>query len=199
MTYNNSNSPSVTEILLDIRSGKAGRDRVLIQLYQDKKLRAGIASVIRNVGGSKENFDDIFTTTLIQFVKTVIKRPDMVIRNELNTYLISIAKYICLANRKKQSKMTVSSELSKVMEWEDSPESLVVKKEKIHLLHELISSLGDKCKEVLMYWANGYKMKEIAKLMDYKSENMAKKKKYKCFKSLLLIMEENPQIKSALR
>lgn len=199
MTYNNSNSPSVTEILLDIRSGKAGRDRVLIQLYQDKKLRAGIASVIRNVGGSKENFDDIFTTTLIQFVKTVIKRPDMVIRNELNTYLISIAKYTCLANRKKQSKMTVSSELSKVMEWEDSPESLVVKKEKIHLLHELISSLGDKCKEVLMYWANGYKMKEIAKLMDYKSENMAKKKKYKCFKSLLLIMEENPQIKSALR
>ena len=58
---------------------------------------------------------------------------------------------------------------------------------------------GKNCKEVLMLWAYGYKMKEIANIMNYKSDNMAKKKKYKCFKELLEFLEQNPEAKSALR
>jgi len=195
----NTINTETVQLLEDIRSGKEGRDRVLIQLYKDKKLRNGLASVIRIVGGTPEDFEDIFTSTLMQFVKTVIKRPELVIRNQLNTYIISIAKYICMAQRKKSKNLDLNYEINDEMELEEGPESLVINKEKIHLLHEVMSILGDKCKKVLMYWANGYRMKQIAELMDYKSENMAKKKKYKCFKSLLLILEKNPQIKSALR
>ena len=50
-----------------------------------------------------------------------------------------------------------------------------------------------------MHWANGYSMKEIAVLMDYKSDMMAKKKKYKCFKELLNYIEKHPEIKNVLR
>ena len=184
---------------MDIRSGKEGRDRVLIQLYKDEKLRIGVVNVVRKLGGTSEDFEDVFSTTLMQFVKTVINRPELTIKHQLNTYIISIAKYICMAQRKKNKNLNLNYDMNNELDFEEGPESLVIIKEKIYLLHEVISSLGDKCKEVLMYWANGYRMKEIAKLMGYKSENMARKKKYKCFKALLIMMEKNPKIKSALR
>lgn len=195
---NISNIPTY-QILVDIRSGKEGRDRVLIQLYKDEKLRIGVVNVVRKLGGTSEDFEDVFSTTLMQFVKTVINRPELTIKHQLNTYIISIAKYICMAQRKKNKNLNLNYDMNNELDFEEGPESLVIIKEKIYLLHEVISSLGDKCKEVLMYWANGYRMKEIAKLMGYKSENMARKKKYKCFKALLIMMEKNPKIKSALR
>ena len=187
------------QIFRDIRSGKQGRDEVIIRLYKDPKLRKGIQSAIIKMGGTQDDVNEVLTTTLMQFVKTVIQKQDLYIKYQLNTYIISIAKYIWLAKRKKDTKYSYNEEYLEEEEWADSPETLVLEKDKIDLLHELMQKLGKNCKEVLMYWANGYKMKEIASLLDYKSENMAKKKKYQCFKSLLIYIEDNPRIKSALR
>ena len=189
----------VDQIFRDIRSGKEGRDQVIIRLYKDLKLRKGIQSAIIKMGGTQDDVNEVLTTTLMQFVKTVIQKKDLHIKYQLNTYIISIARYIWLAKRKKDAKYSYNEEYLEEEEWADSPETLILKKDKISLLHELMQKLGKNCKEVLMYWANGYKMKEIASLLDYKSENMAKKKKYQCFKSLLIYIEDNPRIKSALR
>ena len=195
------NSRQVSQTLNDIRSGKAGRDRVLVRLYKDEKLRLGMRSVILKMGGTHENFNEIFSTTLMQFVKTVIQRPDLIIKNELNTYIIAIAKYVWLANRRKEDKSYEGDDHRREEDdrWENCPESLVIKKEKILLLEGLMEKLGKNCKEVLIHWANGYRMKEIAEIMGYKSADMAKKKKYQCFKALLTYIENNPHVKSALR
>lgn len=192
---------STDQVLTKIRSGKEGRDLVLTHLYNDTKLSSGIKSVIYKMGGSEENFKDVFASTLMQFVKTVLQKPDLVIKHELNTYITSIARYLWLANKRKDSKYSFQELPIEDSDenWEDGPETLVLKKEKFFLLQELMDELGTNCKEVLMYWANGYKMKEIAELMNYKSADMAKKKKYQCFKALLSYLEENPNIKSALR
>ena len=183
----------------EIRSGKDGRDQVLTSLYKNDKLRNGIRSVIFRMGGSEDHFNDLFTSTLMQFVKTVMQKKDLEIRCELNTYITSIARYLWLAKKRKDSKYSYNDELAVEEEWEDGPETLVLKKEKLNLLSEVLQELGKNCKEVLMYWANGIKMKEIAVFMNYKNGDVAKKKKYQCFKSLLLLMEENPHLKSALR
>jgi len=193
------NDQFTQQLLIDIRSGKLGRDKALRSLYKNEKLRLSIQAVIHRMGGTQENFKDIFASTLMQFVKTVIQKPDLVIRHELNTYITSIARYLWLASKKKDSKYSFNEEFPNEEKWEDGPETLVLKKEKIHLLHQLMEQLGKNCKEVLMHWANGFKMKEISELMNYKSANMAKKKKYQCFKSLLSFLESNPQVKAALR
>ena len=117
----------------------------------------------------------------------------------LNTYIISIAKYLWLANKKKENRVvSKNEEMLKEEEWVDCPETLLIRKERVHLLQDLLQEMGRNCKDVLMYWANGYKMREIAEIMNYKSENMAKKK-YECFKSLLLYVEANPHVKTVLR
>ena len=72
-------------------------------------------------------------------------------------------------------------------------------KDEMTLLHSLLETLGKNCKEVLLLWGNGYKMRDIADIIGYKSEEMAKKKKYQCFKTLLIYLEQNPEIKKSLR
>ncbi len=188
------------KLLSQIRSGKQGRDDVIRQLYHDQSLKTTIFGLVINNGGKEENALEVFNTTLIQFVKTVIKNNDMEIETSIRQYLIGIAKYVWLkelSDRKKHrsEEWQIHHDKKDVIQ----PEALVILKEKKELLTDLLAKLGRNCKEVLMHWANGYRMHQIAAMLGYQSEGMAKKKKYKCMKQLLIFIEENPTIKEALR
>lgn len=187
-------------IISKIRSGKTGRDEAIGILYSDEVLRNKISIVIKKYGGQKSDFEDTFNTALMQFVKTVIKNKEMVITTSLHAYICGIAKFVWMnASRKANKIPTENIDDQYDIKADTTPESLLLNQSKIENLNGLLEKLGRNCKEVLMYWANGYSMKEIAVLMGYKSDNMAKKKKYKCFKELLDYLEENPDIKNTLR
>ena len=190
----------IERILTKIRSGKSGRDEVIGQLYYDEVLRQKIKSVVLRYGGQQHDIEEVFNTTLMQFVKTVVKNKEMAINSSLHGYLSGVAKYVWM-NQSKKEKKNRSEEIDDQFDIQSdtTPESLLLDQSKVDLLGGLLQKLGRNCKEVLMYWANGYSMKEIAEMMDYKSDNMAKKKKYKCFKELLDYLEAHPEIKNALR
>ncbi len=195
-----SNTLNNQQTLDTIRSGKEGRDKILVSLYRDEKLKRSIVGMIIKNGGDEESAMQVFNNALIQFVKTVIKKQEMTIDTSIHQYIIGIARFLWykeIADKKKHR----SEELQSYHEGTDDiqPESLVIFQEKKHLLTALLDKLGRNCKEVLMYWANGYRMKAIAEMMGYQSEGMAKKKKYQCMKELLKYVENNPSIKSALR
>lgn len=183
-----------------IRSGKSGRDEVIKRLYYDDELRRKIRMVIHRYGGNNNDFDEIFNTTLMQFVKTVIKNREMVISSSLHSYISGITKYVWMNKIKREQKHRsedIDDQLD--LQTDITPERLLLDQTKVDQLQGLLQKLGKNCKEVLMYWANGYSMKEIAEKMDYKSDHMAKKKKYKCFKELLSYLEAHPEIKNTLR
>ena len=190
----------IERILTKIRSGKSGRDEVIGQLYYDEVLRQKIKSVVLRYGGQQHDTEEVFNTTLMQFVKTVVKNKEMAINSSLHGYLSGVAKYVWM-NQSKKEKKNRSEDIDDQFDIQSdtTPESLLLDQSKVDLLGGLLQKLGRNCKEVLMYWANGYSMKEIAEMMDYKSDNMAKKKKYKCFKELLDYLEAHPEIKNALR
>ncbi len=187
-------------IISKIRSGKPGLDEAIKILYYDEVLRNKVNFVIKKYGGQSSDFEEVFSTTLMQFVKTVIKNKDMVITSTLYSYLCGIAKFVWINKSKKENKThTENIDDQYDIRSDTTPESLLLDQTKIENLNDLLGKLGKNCKEVLMFWANGYSMKEIANMMGYKSDNMAKKKKYKCFKALLDYLEQNPEIKKTLR
>ena len=192
--------PDIETLISKIRSGKAGRDEVIGLLYYDEVLRQKIKMVIHRYGGQSNDFDEVFNTTLMQFVKTLMQNKEMVITSNLHSYMCGIAKYVWMNKSKKENKKRVENIDDQYdIKSDTTPVSLLLDQSKVEQLNGLLQKLGRNCKEVLMYWANGYSMKEIATMMNYKSDNMAKKKKYKCFKELLNYLEENPDIKNALR
>lgn len=66
------------------------------------------------------------------------------------------------------------------------------------MLTSVLNQLGVKCREVLMYWASGYKMAEIAKLLDYASDVVVRRKKMNCMQELLTYLDANAHIKAEL-
>ena len=190
----------IKAILSKIRSGKPGRDEVIAKLYYDEVLRNKIRAVVSQYGGQKVDFDDTFNIALMQFIKTVVKNKEMVITTSIHSYVCGIAKYVWMKKFKKENKILVEDIDNQYdIKSDTTPESLLVDQAKIEELNDLLQKLGKNCKEVLMYWANGYSMKEVAAMMGYKSDNMAKNKKYKCFKELLDYLENNPEVKNALK
>lgn len=190
----------IKETIKRIRSGKTGRDEVISNIYNDNVLRAKIESVVIKYGGKKSDFQTVFNNVLMQFVKTAIKNKNLEINSSLHAYLCGIAKYNWLNHTKKETKHR-SEDIDEQYDLSSNitPETLLIDQGKIELLSALLKKLGKNCKEVLMYWANEYSMVEIAEMMDYKSDMMARKKKYKCFKELLSFLEANPEIKNILR
>ena len=75
----------------------------------------------------------------------------------------------------------------------DSPENQLISEERRTMLNQLLSRLGERCKRVLILWASGYSMREIAEKLELSSEAMARKTKYKC-KSQLMEMVEGVDI-----
>lgn len=187
-------------LLRNIRFNKSERDAAIASLYHDTALKEAIKSTLLSKGARAEDIQDIFGETLLQFVKTVVKNPTLELAVGLKRYLQGIAKHVWYNRLRKEGKHDhIDLDSAIGLEGDIQVEELVLKKEKYTLLHELVGKMGSKCKDVLMYWANGYDMQKIASFMDYKSSDMAKKKKFLCMKKLLLYIEQNPQIKEALR
>jgi len=191
---------TATSIILSrIRSGKESRDAVIKELFLDSDLKSKISFITRRYSSPDQTMDHVFNETLMKFVKTVIKNPDLTIANDVHSYLCGIARYTCLNLIGKTKSRTKDLDAQFDIATDVTPETLILKQDKHDVLQGLLSKLGRNCQEVLMHWANGYSMKEIATMMNYKSDMMAKKKKYKCFKELLNYLEEHPEIKNILR
>lgn len=193
-------SQDIAALLDQIRSGKEGRDAVISQLYYDQSLIKRVHAVIYKYGGNKEDFDEVFNQSLMQFVKSVVRNREMVISTDVHSYISGISKFVWLGELKKRGKHTTANIDDQYDLADDyTPETLLIDHSKKEIITTLLERLGRNCKEVLLHWANGYKMAEIADIMKYKSEGMVRKKKYQCFKELLSIIETNPQIKTILK
>ena len=70
-----------------------------------------------------------------------------------------------------------------------NPETQLLSDEQKEILDELLSRLGERCKNVLKLWLNGYSMKEIASKLELTSDTMARKIKYKCKNDLMNMLD----------
>lgn len=188
-----------TQLIKKIRSGKSGRDQVIKQIYFDEAIQQGVKGMLRSQGADTKQLDALYNATIMEFVVTVVRKKDFEISGSLKSYLSGIAKYVWYKEVKKANKHR-SDDIDEVRNLSDgsNPSDLLIDLEQKGLIHQLLSNLGKNCKEVLLLWANGYSMQEIAESMDYQSEGMARKKKYKCMKSMTQYVSEHPNIKNLL-
>jgi len=183
-----------------VRTSKAERDQAIKLLYFDEKIVSDISRIVHTGGGDKADVKVVHSEALMQFVKTAVGNTELVINGSLRGYILGIAKFVWYKKATKQARHRVLD----VDEQHDvtdgiAVDDLVIKTEKAHLLQDLLSKMGETCKEVLMHWAHGFKMAEIASMIGYSGEAMAKKKKYQCMKKLLTYIADHPHIKEALR
>lgn len=180
-----------------VRSGKDGRDKVIKMLYQNEQMRAKAIKYVTTNSGTKEDGLSVYCDSILTLVKQMATRRNWSITSSLDSYLAGIVRYTWLNDLRKRKKASGIDEATAVED--NSALVTLITTDRHEYLHKTLDYLGDRCKEVLLLWANGYSMQEIADQCCYKSTDMAKKKKYQCLKGLIAFIERSPQVKERLR
>jgi RNA polymerase sigma factor (sigma-70 family) len=161
-----------------IRADKT--DKTLDSLYS---FFPAVRKMILRNGGTPQDAEDIFQEALIVFCRR-IKDPNFLLTSKPSTYLFSVCRFLWKDELKKRRRI-VNGEpesLAGPAEAADAGIGEAVEKENgARLAEQALTQLGERCRELLLLFYNRrLKLKEIAGMMGYTSENTAKNQKYKC-------------------
>lgn len=122
-------------------------------------------------------------------------------RSSLKTYLYRIFKNKCvdLIRKKTTNKRSIyqTAPLSEMMNMiADRAKNVIqqlIDKNDFDLLKTRLNELGENCRKLLLFFADGYNDKEIALFMEYKSADVVKTSRLRCLEKLRgLYIQENP-------
>ncbi len=176
----------------DLRAGGAAYERAVDCLYR-KHRNDVVGRLQRYVGylsGQHEEMKDLVQDAFIIMLQKITGTGYN--DGSLLHFWVGIAKGL-LRNKVKRDARTdlVDDSLKFDDVTTESPESQFLQKEKVEILDALLSELGERCKSVLLMWANGYSMKEITAKLEFTSEVMARKTKFKCKEKLVKLVSNS--------
>jgi RNA polymerase sigma factor (sigma-70 family) len=114
-------------------------------------------------------------------------------RSELKTYLYQIFSNQCVSYIRKKTTNKASSNYDTVLLSEimypmtDSTQNIIqkiIENEEEKTLLQRLSLIGEKCKELLMLWSDGFSDKEIMTTLAYSSADVVKVSRMRCINKL---------------
>jgi len=187
------------EILTSLSGGKASELGILEYLYSSN-IKA-ITSLILKNNGQVTDAEDILQDAIIVLYEK-IKKGGFRLQSALSTYIYSVSKFIWLNQLRKNKRVSHVSDFlfeeDKSIVGEEIQEIFHYDQEQF--IGQLFEKVGDDCKKVLvMSIYHKAPMKEIAELMDYKNEQIARNKKTKCLGKLRAIVKDSPKYQSIIK
>ncbi len=149
------------------------REKAFKKLY---RLYPKIEALILSKGGNKQDASDVFQEALI-ILNRNLEKSDFKLSSSFYTYLYSVSRFIWKDTQKKISKQ----ELHNLNDTEVEHFHSVLEEKKYQLAERAFLELGERCRQLLqLFYLKAMSFKDIAKVMQFKSEKIAKNQKYKC-------------------
>jgi len=185
------------QIVQAIETGGRSEDQVIA--YMIEQNFGKISSLITSRNGSVADAEDIFQEALAALILN-IKKGSFRAQSTLNTYLYSICKGMWYKKFRRYTKERDYKSGLMIDDRDlDTPEVELLDLEQKDLLNQLFDQLKTKCKEVLLFWGQGYAMAEIAERLEFSGSQVAMNKKNKCLKELHVLMEDDPTVQHLLK
>ena len=185
-----------------IQKSSTERNELLVSIHNNLQLRNTIKSYLKSKGATDIELDHLYNETLVALIKTGFATKNILnLTGDLEPYLMGIARNLWYQECKKRKREISLPEVISHQTADDQPvaEEIFLTKERYALLHDVLEKLRSNCRAVLMHWANGFSMTEIAEKLGYQSEGMARKKKSQCLAELNDFLFQNPHIKLHLQ
>ena len=187
------------EIVKAIKSGGRGRQDVIRHLYNQKDVKGKIIQFVQRNSGNFQDGQDMFHEGIIVIDRN-IRQDKFKMESSVNGYLFSICRFLWMNQIRKQGKMTLTEDNSRLDDVDEvTPETQLFDDEQKNVLRKLMSHLGERCQKILELWKLSYSMDEIASELGFSSPAMARKNKYRCQKSLMALVGQNPELVAVLR
>lgn len=177
-----------------IHTIKQGNQQPLMDAYKLYRNEFIHFAFIR-YGCDPENAKDIFQDVLMAFYENVKSGKLTEITSDLKTYLFAIGKFKLINFQKKEARKVTFDTSSLINSQHLNEDSMADKEEQEFIkstINRFLNEQCEDCKKVLeMYYFEELDMKTIADKMGYKNANVAKKKKYECFKKMAEMVKKN--------
>jgi len=183
---------SEEEILKGI---KLRSDAVLKYVYEE--CYPLIRNLVLKNSGDQEDVQDVFQDAMIILFKKV-KQNELELQCSFKTYLFSICNHLWLQRIEKRRKETTAFR-NVAHTTELNEEELIDiyddEAEKFRIYQKHFLSLDKDCQELLKLFLKKSSIREIADIMDYKTEKYTKVKKYRCKEELKRRVINDPNYK----
>jgi RNA polymerase sigma factor (sigma-70 family) len=183
-----------------ILKGILRHDNLILQ-YIYKQYYYNINYFIRKNQGSEDDASDIFQEAII-IIYRKIKDNDLIFeKSSFKGYLFSVCRFLWLKQLEKRriekEKLNDSLPYQEDL-YDDNLNELVEKNERYGLYQKHFSTLSTDCQKLMQLFFEKVSLKDIAKVMGYKSEKYAKKRKFKCKELLISRIKQDAQFKKIL-
>jgi RNA polymerase sigma factor (sigma-70 family) len=174
------------EIVEAIQSGH--NTKVLQYLYQTSLPQ--IIKFISLNSGDEDEAKDIFQDAVVSLFTTV-KLGKYDLEKDVNGFLFFVSRNLWINRVKKRNRSLDISKMQLHL-YEESPLVVVITEEKKEQIDLFLEKVGSRCKQLLKHVIyDSLSMKEIAKLMDFASEAVAKSTHHRCKQKLMDLVENN--------
>ena len=182
-------SYSNEEIVAGIKNSD---EKIFLFIY--KSCFPDIRKLVLSNSGSEQDAEDLFQDSLLISCNK-LSGGNLKLRCQFRTYLYSVARLLWLKElkqRKLQSQEYYDPDRQAGV-IKNGIDKLESAKMKIYEQH--FSELSKECQKVLYMYFEKTSMEEICQEMGYKNIQIAKDKKYRCKKSLMTRIANNPEYK----
>lgn len=139
----------------------------------------------------EEDAFDLYSDTVLSAIEK-IANGSFQGRSSLKTWIYSIFhnKYVDFLRKKSTNKNSINQTLSisdLLLQISDQSKTIIeelVTKTDRDVLRQKLAQVGDNCRRLLMFWADGYSDKEIVGLMEYKTSDVVKTSRLRCLEKL---------------
>ncbi|MBX2875566.1 MAG: sigma-70 family RNA polymerase sigma factor [Saprospiraceae bacterium] len=163
-------------------------DKALSQLY--RQYYESVKQLVKKNNGTEDEADDIFQDTLLTFY-TQLRQKQLQLNCSIQTYLYSVARNLWLDELRKRKKKVKLVETHTFIPLQEDHLSTLLATEQNQQIAKIVRMLDEKCQQVLIhFYFDRYRMQQIASLLGFANEQVAKNKKSKCLKKLKTLVEE---------
>jgi RNA polymerase sigma factor (sigma-70 family) len=144
-----------------------------------------VKKLILNNNGTEEDAKDLFHDVLLVIFQK-LRHEDFRLTCSLKTFLYSIARFKWL--RELQKRKRISHEMDDDEHCIDLDADIALLfeyNERMLLYRKVFDELSADCRKVLSLFIEGYSIKEITKIMGYKSSQHTKNRQYRCKLTLI--------------
>ena len=185
------------EIIFCLQGEFKKREQALKELYS--RLFPTIKSYIQKNNGTDEDAADIFQDAMVVFYEKV-RLHQFQLTSSIRTYIYSVCRHLWLNKLRAQKKVISLTDEGNTINIKSDNLDILGTKEKNQNLIKILETLGEDCKKVLvLYYFERLRMKEIAEVMNFANDQVAKNKKSSCLKKLKVIVAESPKLRDLLQ
>lgn len=143
--------------------------------------------------GTDADAEDVLQDAMIVFYQ-LINKPTFMLTSKPETLLFSIGKKIWYNQLRKNKQIPLDS-LNEEWVFTDEDSAQYEREHQFTQMEKSLVLLGKKCADLLEYfYFKKMSMQEIAKVLDFRNEKVAKAMKYKCLEKARIIIHTKNQV-----